>query len=62
MLGAEYKITENLTIGAQVNFSDRNTNGCSPYYQDNYFGGVQQGCNPYNPFGYHGQQSGFNRW
>jgi len=62
MVGAEYKITEHLTIGAQLNISDRNTNGCSPFYQDNYFGGNQQGCNPYNPFGYNRQQPGFSRW
>ncbi|HNW70687.1 MAG TPA: outer membrane beta-barrel protein [Bacteroidales bacterium] len=62
MVGAEYKITEHLTIGAQLNISDRNTNGCSPFYQDNYFGGSQQGCNSYSPFGYNRQQPGFSRW
>ena len=55
-IGAEYKITEHLTIGAQVNFSNGNNN---PYYQSQYnpFGGVQSNFNHNHAF-----QDGFMGW
>ena len=62
MVGAEYKVTENLTIGAQLNFSDRNTNYNPLYPQDNYSGGLQQGINPYCPFSQNRYHAGFGGW
>ncbi len=62
MVGAEYKVTENLTIGAQLNFSDRNTNYNPLHPQDNYPGGLQQGLNPYSPFGPNRYHVGFGGW
>ena len=55
-IGAEYKITEHLTIGAQVNFSDGNHN---PFYNsyDYPFGGMQPNYNHNRPFG-----RGMNGW
>jgi hypothetical protein len=62
IVGAEYKITENLTIGAQLNFSDRNNNTYPFNSQDNYFGGYQQGYNSNNPFSQSRYHSGFEGW
>ena len=62
MVGAEYKVTENLIIGAQLNFSDHNTNYNPLYPQDNYSGGLQQGNNPYSPFSQSRYHSGFGGW
>ncbi|HOY30505.1 MAG TPA: hypothetical protein PKW80_01375 [Bacteroidales bacterium] len=62
MVGAEYKITENLTIGAQLNFSDRNTNYNPLYPHDNYSGGLQQVINPYSPFSQNRYHAGFGGW
>jgi hypothetical protein len=55
-VGAEYKVSEHLTIGAQVNFSNGNNN---PYYQsESYpFGGVQSNFNHNHAF-----QNGFGGW
>ena len=56
-IGAEYKITEHLTIGAQVNFSNGNHN---PFYNNSYdypFGGMQPNYNHNRPFG-----RGMNGW
>lgn len=59
----DYKISENLTIGAQVNFSNRNSNPYPYNSRDNYFGGFQPGYNQYNPFGFNNRfQSGFCGW
>lgn len=64
MLGAEYKITENLTIGAQVNFSDRNSNYFpgSDYYQNDFGSGFHQGMNQNNAFGGNRPYSCFGTW
>jgi len=55
-VGVDYKVTEHLTIGAQINFSNRNNN---PYYQSQmnpYGGGFQSGFNN-NPF-----HNGYSNW
>ena len=55
-IGAEYKISEHMTIGAQVNFSDGNHN---PFYNsyDNPFGGMHSDFRHNRGFG-----GGINGW
>lgn len=64
MLGVDYKITENLTIGAQINFSDRNPYYYpGSYYNQNEFGpDFHQGMNQYNGFGGIRPYYGFGSW
>mgnify|MGYP001477642461 CR=1 FL=1 len=64
MVGAEYKITENLTIGAQVNFSDRNPAYYpGSYYNQNDFNqGFHHGINQYHGFGGMRPYYGFGGW
>jgi len=62
ILGAEYKITDNLTIGAQVNFSDRNSNGYFPYDLNQSRDGFYPSCISNNPFGRNRCHSGFMGW
>ncbi len=58
IVGAEYKITENLTIGAQVNFSDRNSGYYNnPFYPCGFSNGLQQDANSFYPNGF-GHQTG----
>ncbi|MEI6852940.1 MAG: hypothetical protein WCL06_08860 [Bacteroidota bacterium] len=49
-IGAEYKISEHMTIGAQVNFSNGNNN---PFYNsESYpYGGMQSNFHQNRPFG-----------
>ncbi len=55
-VGAEYKITDHLTVGAQINYSNGNNN---PFYQSQYspYGGMQPGLNPGHPY-----RGGFMGW
>ncbi|HNX07078.1 MAG TPA: hypothetical protein PKL96_05805 [Bacteroidales bacterium] len=64
MVGAEYKVTENLIIGAQLNFSDRNP----AYYPGSYYNqndvspGFHHGMNPYHGLGGIRPYYGFGGW
>jgi hypothetical protein len=55
-VGMDYKISEHMTIGAQVNFSNGNDN---PFYQSQYspYGGFQSGFGQHHPY-----QGGFMGW